>query len=327
MDIQRLREVQSRERSTDSLQDLPESFYSDVATYVANLKSERERAAARAADPFDDPEVDRLSDEIDAAEQVAESIYERRVGKLVKQASFAAADMGGDDSGLTAEERELYGDLVERIGENKRRVLDVLAGEASDPAPTEESAAEATARAETTETPEAAQATATAGSEDPASSGSSHPERDPVDAASLMGDGTTAEHSESTDGETPIARAGAAPDRDAESPTDAAGELRDDDSTASESDPDASPVQAGVEGDGGNRDPDENEREDRAAAPDSESATGADTERATVQVTRDVGEILGVDERVYDLEPDDVVTLPTENAAPLVEKGAADRLD
>jgi len=134
MDIARLRDVQSRERTTDSLQELSDSFYADVAEYIAELKAERERAADDADDPFADPDVSRLTDEIETAEQVAESIYERRVGKIVKQASFAAAGMGGADDGLTAEEQDLYDDLVGRIEENKTRVLDVLAGETK-PAP------------------------------------------------------------------------------------------------------------------------------------------------------------------------------------------------
>jgi DNA replication factor GINS len=158
MDIARLRDVQSRERTTDSLQELPDSFYEDVASYIAELKAERERAADEADDPFADPDVNRLTDEIGTAEQVAESIYERRVGKIVKQASFSAAGMGGDDEGLTAEEKDLYDDLVGRIEENKSRVLDVLAGERTVGTGTEEGTAEA--------------------------------ESESVDAAALMGEGT-----------------------------------------------------------------------------------------------------------------------------------------
>jgi DNA replication factor GINS len=50
-------------------------------------------------------------------------------------------------------------------------------------------------------------------------------------------------------------------------------------------------------------------------------------ERTTVRITRDVGEVFGVDERAYELSADDVVTLPSENAGPLVERDAAERLD
>jgi DNA replication factor GINS len=129
MDIDELRSVRRTERGKDSLQHLRDSFYEDVAAYLEDRKAERQRAAAAADDPFGDPDVGRLTDEISTAEDVVEAIYERRVGKVVKLASFAAADMSADKSGLTAEERALFDDLVERIKRNRRTVLDTLAGE------------------------------------------------------------------------------------------------------------------------------------------------------------------------------------------------------
>jgi len=52
-----------------------------------------------------------------------------------------------------------------------------------------------------------------------------------------------------------------------------------------------------------------------------------DPDRVTVRITADVGEIVGVDGTAYDLQADDVVTLPEENAMPLVEKDAATRVE
>jgi DNA replication factor GINS len=55
--------------------------------------------------------------------------------------------------------------------------------------------------------------------------------------------------------------------------------------------------------------------------------TGADdTDRTTVRITQDVGEILGVDERTYELSAEDVVTLPAVNATPLLDRDAAEQL-
>jgi DNA replication factor GINS len=129
MDLDELQRVRDAERSKDSLQELRDSFYADVADHLAELKDQRDRAAERSENPFGDPEIQQLTSEIDATEQVVESIYERRVGKLVKLASFAAADMPADENGLTREERKLFTDLVSRIKENRAHVLDVLAGE------------------------------------------------------------------------------------------------------------------------------------------------------------------------------------------------------
>ncbi|ERH00816.1 MAG: uncharacterized protein conserved in archaea [Halonotius sp. J07HN6] len=134
MNLDELRSVQSKERRKDSLQQLRDSFYQDVAAYIEDLRAERDRRAEQVDNPFSDDEVGRLSDELDTAEEVAESLYERRVGKVVKLASFAAADMSADQEGLTHEEQALFDDLVDRIKRNKANVLDVLAGEGGSPA-------------------------------------------------------------------------------------------------------------------------------------------------------------------------------------------------
>lgn len=130
MDLEELRTVRSEERRKDSLQHLQSGFYEEVADYLRSRKAERDRRAEQVEEPFSDDEVRRLSDEIKTAEEVAEAVYERRVGKVVKLASFAAADMPVDEEGLTDRERDLFEDLVARIDRNKSRVLDILAGDA-----------------------------------------------------------------------------------------------------------------------------------------------------------------------------------------------------
>ena len=135
MNLDELRSAQSKERRKDSLQHLRDSFYDDVAAYVSDLRAARDRRAEQVEKPFSDDDVRRMSDEVETAEEVAEALYERRVGKVVKLASFAAADMSVDTDGMTTEERQLFDDLVDRISTNKSRVLDVLAGDAP-PSPT-----------------------------------------------------------------------------------------------------------------------------------------------------------------------------------------------
>ncbi|GAA0643987.1 DNA replication complex subunit Gins51 [Salarchaeum japonicum] len=269
MNLEDLRAVRSRERASDSLQDLRDSFYEEVADYIQSRKDERERAAEAADDPFSSGEVQTLTDEIETAEQVAEAIYERRMGKLVKQASLAAAGMTGDTEGLTNEERRLYDDLVARIEENKSHVLDVLAGEAD-------------AR------------------EEPASaSGDATP--DPIDAS----------HANPDPGDGPE------PDRDAADTGEPTPSPEPDESSAAAAmgggldAPEESPSPDGASG-------------DEIADGDDEGDAGA--ERTTVRITRDVGDVFGVDERQYSLEAEDVVVLPEENAKPLVEKDAAEEL-
>ena len=130
MDLNELQSVKSRERQTAELQQLRESFYEEVGEYLDQLERERERAAEAADDPFSDPEVQRLTDDIETAKGTVESLYERRIGKVVKQASLEAADMGAETGGLTAEERDAFESIVATIERNRERVLDgVVAGE------------------------------------------------------------------------------------------------------------------------------------------------------------------------------------------------------
>ena len=333
MDLDELRSVRRTERQKDSLQHLRDSFYEDVATYIQARKAERRRAADAADDPFGDPEVGQLTDEIGTAEDVVEAIYERRVGKVVKLASFAAADMSADKSGLTVEERALFDDLVERIKRNRQSILDTLAGEGgggSDadidvdtaaPSPADSAAEPPTDGPPTSEGVGAADADAAAA--DPAASGSdpggsagagddqSTPEVEPTDdppapddvlAAAMGGDGA------STSGPDPEPE----PETETKPGTDV-GEEPVPPEAVDEPEQDV-PVVDGAETDGGN------------AAVTAGGASPED-DRVTLKITADVGRIYGVDEREYDLESEDVVRLPATNAGPLVERDAAERLE
>lgn len=268
MDIEELRAVQTRERSSSDLQELRESFYADVAEYLDGLRAERDRLAAEREDPYDD-EVIRVNDEIDSAQRVVESIHERRVGKVVKQASFAANGMGDVPEGLTAEERALFEDLVARIQSNRDRVLDIVSGDTT--------AAASGASSESDERSESEGQVDSPTDEEDADEESS--------AAALMDEGVT-------DGGagTPTTHVSGGQDSEMPGPTS-------EDSTEGS----------------------ENE--------DSAGDTGASVERERVRITSDVGEIFGLDERVYDLRQEDIVTLPSENAGPLVERGAAERME
>ncbi|MFB6268869.1 MAG: hypothetical protein ABEH83_02935 [Halobacterium sp.] len=330
MNLEDLRAAQTRERATDGLQELRDSFYSDVAEYISELKAQRETAAAAADDPFGDPEVQELTDKIETAEQVAEAIYERRMGKLVKQASLAAAGMPDDANGLTDEERTLYDDLVDRIEANKAHVLDVISGEA-DPA-------DADAQTSDTGPSASGRSSDVAGVSD---AESSRPAQDAGEgaesgsAAAAMGGGLGADDSARNDADSAQtaddAPAPAGPLDDAGGGTTGAGGADETpDSGVVEADPEPSDAIAadlaevrGGDGGGDGADGGDGPVDGRNGA----DGAGDDVARTTVRVTDDVGEIFGMDEREYTLEAEDVVTLPEENAKPLVEKGAAEELD
>lgn len=275
MDLEDLRAAQSRERATDGLQELRDSFYADVAEYIQSLKDKRDARAAELEDPFGDPRVQELSDEIETAEQVAEAIYERRMGKLVKQASLAAADMSSGREGLTQEEQSLFADLVARIRENKTHVLDVITGEKKPPAPPPDD----------------------------------HETGQETPKSTVPDDGSTAATADDESSAAAAMGGELADDGDADGSSEA------DVAKAVADDPDAYTAD----------DQDAHGAADEAAEP-AAVETGDDVERTTVRITTDVGEIYGLDGRAYTLETDDVVTLPTENANPLVERDAAERL-
>lgn len=228
MDLDQLQSVRDRERDSEGLQELRESFYEDAAEFVRELREERDRAAHEADEPFDDPAVNRLTDRIRTAEGTLEAIYEKRVAKILRAATLAAADLSAELDGMTVEEAELFEALVAEIEENRREVLGSLAGEAGEPA-------------------------------------------------------AGVESGEPADGEA------------------------------------AGPADEGPPEGGGGPDPPESASRDES--------DDDDVERTLVRITDDVGSILGVDDREYDLAEDDVVTLPAANARPLVERGAAERLE
>ncbi|UTF55131.1 hypothetical protein [Natronosalvus rutilus] len=300
MNLDELRTVQSKERQKDSLQHLRPSFYKEVGEYIANLEDERERVAEAVDDPFSSPEVGRLTDEIETAKDVVEAIYERRMGKLVKQASLAAAGMPADDEGLTAEESDLFTDLVDRIQGNKQRVLDVLDGN-------EDAVAEAAASSESTvPDPSADPGDALA---DVAGSASDESTADPssegsVSVADAMG------------GDLPSSNDADAVDAAEAGTTSGVGGAGDDVPPPPPDEPpadreDANDAEPGAETTGG----------------EGSSDVAPDVDRVTVRITRDVGSILGIDDREYTLATDDVVTLPEQNATPLVEREAAEPLE
>jgi DNA replication factor GINS len=355
MNLDELQSVQSRERQASSLQHLRSSFYEEAAAYIGELRERRTQVAAESDNPFDDPDVERLSDEIRTAEGTVESIYERRVGKVVKLASIAAADMPYDDDGLTREEEQLFGTLVEAIEGNRERVLSVLDGESpaldctpaeggettpgggdavgasgtTDDAPSDVEGTKGTDRAESRGVPDptetAAETDTTTGSDPATGTGRppiSEEEPDPGQGGS---EDTPTPPDRSIEDAEPAPGAAEASGSTDDEPLDIGSVM----SGASDDAPDrGDPEPADTGGDPPNR--------AEVAATASGEGTGPagmsegedePVERTTIRVTADVGNIFGIDGRSYDLSAEDVVTLPASNAENLVSKDAAVRLD
>ena len=341
MNLDELQSAQARERQSSDLQHLRSSFYQEVGEFIGELTEKRARAVEAADDPFSEPEVRRLSDDIETAEGTVEAIYERRVGKVVKKASIAAAGMPVEEDGLTTEEAALFDELVDRIEENRETVLSVLDGSPSvscsvdgigDGAP--EGTGGAPGSSGTGPDPEGTDRdTASAGGD------TQRGDTDGISAADLMGGGSDAPADEPAPPDEP-ADAAAEPTAGAPPPSDA-----DPDVPAVEAVPPATdgPTPADGAADPGPQPSDDTPEVGAAAGPTApngraesgeppsdggSTATGGQQglRRATVRITADVGSIVGADDRDYDLAPEDVVTLPEPNADVLVEKDAAERL-
>lgn len=229
MELSEIQAAKSKERQKSDLQHLVDGFYEDAGEFVWSLREEREELSDSVDDPFSNTDIQELTDTISVARESITAIHERRMGKIVKRASLAAAGMPANEDGLTAEEKDLFDNLVDQL-ENSRE--DILAN--LDAAP-------------------------------PAQPDVGDKEEDQADPTPSPEDSSESSSSDESDGQEP------------ESVGDEA-------------------VDDGVP-------------------------------RQCVQVLTDVGEIFGVDEREYDLQEDDVVTLPEANAEALVGKDAAMILD
>jgi DNA replication factor GINS len=321
MNLDELQSVQARERQSSDLQHLRSSFYREVGEYIHELTEERARKVEQAEDPFSSSEVRQLSNDIETAEGTVEAIYERRVGKVVKKASIAAAGMPVDDDGLTDEEQALFEDLVARIENNRESVLSVLDGDApSVSCSIEDGTSEASETDYTTAESKSPDADYSADQDSPVTAPT---DADGVSAADLMGTGPDESTTEPTDEiEAPSGDDGGGQTTEAPPPDPT------DDPLASNPTPEPAEV---------DRDP-EPPRERPEASDDMRPDTGtqdSDGEsrdipgipRTTVRITADIGEMVGTDDRDYDLGSEDVVTLPETTAETLVDNGAAEQLE
>jgi len=325
MNLDELQSVQARERQSSDLQHLRSSFYQEVGEFIRELNEERASVVEDADDPFSEPEVRRLTDDIETAEGTVEAIYERRVGKVVKKASIAAAGMPVEDEGLTAEESALFESLVARIEDNRDRVLSVLDGDAPSVSCSVEGAAPGDSGGVASDGGAADRSGFEAA---PPDSGETPDGAAGVSAADLMGTAPP------TDAET-----AAAPEESSPTPPDSRGDSPGVEALPPESSPpepeselgdDPGPSDAARDGDSvadvsPSAEQLAGESTDRSGAAD-DTGDVPGMPRTTVRITADVGEIVGADDRDYDLGTEDVVTLPEPNADVLVEKDAAERL-
>jgi DNA replication factor GINS len=321
MNLDELQSVQARERQSSDLQHLRSSFYREVGEYIHELTEERARKVEQVEDPFSSSEVRQLSNDIETAEGTVEAIYERRVGKVVKKASIAAAGMPVDDDGLTDEEQALFEDLVARIENNRESVLSVLDGDAPSVSCSIEDGT--TEKSETDYTAAESKPPDADYSADQDSLATAPTDADGVSAADLMGTGPDESTTEPTgEIEAPSGDDGGEQTTEAPTPDPT------DDPLASNPTPEPAEVDSDPEPSGERPEESDDMRPDTGTQDsDGESRDIPGIPRTTVRITADIGEMVGTDDRDYDLGSEDVVTLPETTAETLVDNGAAEQLE
>jgi|Deesub1362B_J571_1020462.scaffolds.fasta_scaffold00065_13 DNA replication factor GINS len=123
MDLERLREIQNEERSSEKLKIVEPNFYEEIGEYVSKLRKKLEEIG-----DYDDAERDILEDEIRSVRRVVEDIFKLRLKKIIRSANFRANGLESDIEGLTPEEEELYEEIVTAISKARKRMLACLLG-------------------------------------------------------------------------------------------------------------------------------------------------------------------------------------------------------
>ncbi|MDY6764951.1 MAG: hypothetical protein SV377_04575 [Halobacteria archaeon] len=294
MDLDQLREIQTRERRRDALQELRDPFYSEVASYIQELSEKR--------DSLDDPyseEAQQVNDQLQTARQVTEAIYEKRIGKIVKLASLSANGVSVNESGMTPEETELFDSIVDEIKRNHEFVVDpLLQGEKprkkSEPESGEEEKTAETQTETKTQTRTKKQ-TSTPSTQELSRDGDDPQQKEPEPQDIL---------SQSQ----PLKAGNPNQESDRVQEGKGSGSL-----SKAEADSEVK-LKAGQHHDEGN--------------PVSAQGNNATQDGyTTVRVLDDLPEFMGTDGRSYSLSKEDVVVLPEKNANVLCEKEAAVKID
>lgn len=276
MEIRDIRAALQAERKQSELQDLDEDFYQDVNELLIELHNKRDELVEQSDDPFTNEEVKRVSDKIETVQDNIESLYQRRSGKIVKKASFTAADINDEISGVTNEEEEIFQSLVTELEQGQEKVFNTIKPESNED---EKDTGEIT----NTQPNDSVETTAN--------------ESPPQPEEALLNTDTESGEKSESDNDT--------------SENDSVKK----DSWKAENKPDEESDEL-------------NSNTDRKgeSIEDFGDDETVDIERITVRIKDDIGEILGVDNREYKLNKQDVVTLPETNAETLISNDAAKKL-
>lgn len=313
-----VRSALNKERNKSDLQQLDEDFYRRVYIRLADLKATRGRKMEASSDPFQDPTVQDCSDEIQDLESLLEQLIERRLGKIVKMASFEAADFSTEHEALTSYEQELFDRLVSVLEEGRDSLL-------------------------------------TGSFVDVSGFGSGVEEMDDPSGGSSVDDPVGGDGGEDTFGDEDVSESDEetlladAMEGNVSGSDDRGDERGEDSQTVSESDEEIAAGNRSGDGEGDSgksgdvpSDSDgqvslfssddlvegrDSGGEETVSGEGGDGVVGTEIDLVTIEVHEDMGEITGFDGDTYQLSSGDVVEIPEMNADVLVEGGAASYVD
>ncbi len=118
VDIEKLWEILYKERNTASLQELPETFFEDVRSYMNKLEAEKREVEGTRSGFVDD--------EIRNAGMKVEDIIRRRIGKIIK---LASSGLSTPPKGMMEEERLIFEGVKRDVEEGRERIFALIKGE------------------------------------------------------------------------------------------------------------------------------------------------------------------------------------------------------
>ncbi len=113
-----------REERKSKIVPLESGFYEKAAKQIHELEEEKNRIEDASSTKYS-----ILDDELKTARKSIESIVERRIGKIIKEASLRASSKTKekqDIDSMTLEERELYNKLLELMTTWRSKLLDKI---------------------------------------------------------------------------------------------------------------------------------------------------------------------------------------------------------
>jgi len=125
VNLEDLREIQRKERKSDELVDIDDDFYIMIGRRISELESEAKRETNQEAKLI-------IMDEINSIRKVAEGIFERRIGKILRMAPLHLKGLNVETDNMVSDEEAIFRDVCKNLKEGREAVLSSIISSNSD---------------------------------------------------------------------------------------------------------------------------------------------------------------------------------------------------